>query len=257
MPVLICYAREGGKKYFAWASLPFLRIMAQIYFTKGSVVSTEQKQCRQCGTCCRKGGPALHHEDVGLLGEGKITYRDLMTIRAGEMVYSPADGTLGPADRELVKISGRSGEWTCRFFQPESSSCGIYAVRPLECRLLKCWDTDDLLAVVGRDTVCRQDIVNTGDLIHDLIAHQQRECPAEVVATAVAGWRQLPGNEKCRAVLEDLVRRDLALRDYAIDELGLAADVEFFVFGRPLFKQLAGFGVGIRECAGRLEFLWP
>jgi len=220
-------------------------------------VSSDQKQCRQCGTCCRKGGPALHDEDRDLLRDGKISYRDLVTIREGELAYSPGSGALEPARREMVKINGRAGGWTCFFFEEESSSCGIYAHRPLECRLLKCWDTDEVLAVAGRDTITRHDIVNAGELIHDLIAHQHRECPAEVVATATAAWRQHPENEKCRAVLADLVRRDLALRDHAVDELGLPAEVEFFVFGRPLFKQLAGFGVGIREQAGRLEFLWP
>ena len=220
-------------------------------------MSDEQKECRQCGTCCRKGGPALHLEDRDLLREGKIAYRDLVTIREGEMAYSPVSGALESADRELVKINGRAGEWTCLFFAEDSSSCAIYDMRPLECRLLKCWDTIDVLAVVGRDTISRHDLVDAGDLIHDLIAHQQRECPAEVVAAAVASWHQQQENEKCRAVLADLMRRDLALRDHAIDELGLPANVEFFVFGRPLFKQLAGFGVGIREVAGRLEFLWP
>ena len=220
-------------------------------------MSDEQKECRQCGSCCRKGGPALHHEDEDLLRQGKIACRDLITIREGELVYMPGSEVLESARCELVKINGGAGEWTCRFFDQESSSCGIYDHRPLECRLLKCWDTDDVLAVAGRDTICRHDIVTAGDLIHDLIAHQQRECPAEVVAKSIASWREQQDNENCRAILADLVRRDLSLRDHAIDELGLPAEVEFFVFGRPLFKQLAGFGVGVREMSGRLELLWP
>ncbi len=219
-------------------------------------MSEEQSTCRQCGTCCQNGGPALHHPDTDLLRQGKVGFRHLVTIREGEMAYSPS-GVLEAAEHELVKITGRGGGWTCLFFDKDNSSCGIYAHRPLECRLLKCWDPDDLLGVVGQDIISRRDLVNAGDPVNDLIAHQQRECPAEVVASAVAGWRQQPENEKCRAILDDLIRRDLALRNYAIVDLGLPAEVEFFVFGRPLFKQLAGFGVGLREVGGHLEFLWP
>jgi len=220
-------------------------------------VSIQQKSCRQCGTCCRKGGPALHHQDTDLLREGAIGYRQLVTIRAGEFVYSPVSGALEAAVGELVKITGRGGEWTCLFFEESRSACGIYDRRPLECRLLKCWDPGELLTVAGRDTIRRVDIVAAGDPVLDLIAHQQRECPAEVVATATAGWRSEPANEKCRDLLADLVRRDLALRNHAIVDLGLPAEVELFVFGRPLFRQLAGFGVGLREVDGHIEFLWP
>jgi len=220
-------------------------------------VKNAQSQCRQCGTCCQKGGPALHHQDTDLLREGAIGYRHLVTIREGEFAFSPDSGALEAVDRELVKINGQGGEWTCLFFEKESSSCGIYARRPLECRLLKCWQPGEVLAVAGRDTICRQDIVNAGDPVFDLVAHQQRECPAEAVALAVAGWRQQPENEKCRDILADLVRRDLALRNHAIIDLGLPPEVEFFVFGRPLFKQLAGFGLGLREKDGHIDFLWP
>ena len=172
------------------------------------------------------------------------------------MVYSP-NVTLEAAEHELVKINGRGGEWTCFFFGKESSTCEIYAQRPLECRLLKCWEPGDVLAVAGRDTIRRRDIVNAGDPVLDLIGHQQRECPAEAVASAVAGWREEQENQQYRAVLADLVRRDLSLRNYAIVDLGLPAEVEFFVFGRPLFKQLAGFGVCLREEGGHIEFVWP
>lgn len=216
-----------------------------------------QRQCRQCGTCCKKGGPALHHQDTDLLREGTISYSQLVTIREGELAYSPGSGELEPVDRELVKVNGQGGGWTCLFYNSENSSCGIYVQRPLECRLLKCWEPDEVLAVAGKETICRRDIVNAGDPVIDLIAHQQRECPAEAVAQAVEGWRQQPANEKGRNVLADLVRRDLALRNHAVVDLGLPPEVEFFVFGRPLFKQLAGFGFAIREVDGHLQFLWP
>ncbi|MDH5299185.1 MAG: hypothetical protein OEV91_09220, partial [Desulfobulbaceae bacterium] len=156
-----------------------------------------------------------------------------------------------------VKINGRGGDWTCIFFVPEGAACAIYGQRPLECRLLKCWDTGDLLGAVGRDTLTRLDLLSQGDPARQLIALHERECPSSQVAAAVAGWRLDPENPEPRRVLTDLVRRDLAVRHHAVTDLGLPATVEFFVFGRPLFKQLAGFGVSILETAAAIDLVWP
>ena len=43
-------------------------------------------ECRRCGTCCEKGGPALHGEDRPLVDRGQVPARCLFTIRAGEPV---------------------------------------------------------------------------------------------------------------------------------------------------------------------------
>lgn len=42
--------------------------------------------CRRCGTCCEKGGPALHTDDRMLIENGHIPARYLFTIREGEPV---------------------------------------------------------------------------------------------------------------------------------------------------------------------------
>jgi len=220
-------------------------------------VNTPQAHCRQCGTCCRKGGPALHRQDLELVRQGYIGYQQLTTIRKGEPVYSPASGLLEAAERELVKIMGRGRDWTCSFFVSETSACGIYAHRPLECRLLKCWDTADLLEVVGRETIQRRDLLNPGDPVLALMDLHESQCPAEAVAAAVAQWQRAQKDPACRAALSDLVRRDLTVRHQALARQGLPPAVEFFVFGRPLFKQLGGFGITVRETAGTVQLQWP
>lgn len=51
-----------------------------------------QPSCRRCGTCCIKGGPSLHREDLPLVEEGRIRVQDLVCIRSGEMAYDPRRG---------------------------------------------------------------------------------------------------------------------------------------------------------------------
>ncbi len=227
------------------------------FFCSEETVTTAQTHCRQCGTCCRKGGPALHRDDLELIRQGHFSHHQLMTLRRGEPAFSPVDGRLEPTRRELVKINGHGREWVCLFFQPKTARCAIYAHRPLECRLLKCWAPEALLAVVEQDTITRRDLLNPNDPVLELIALHDQQCPAEAVAEAVADWRQKPDESRHRAALVDLVRRDLAVRHHALTEFGLPPAVEFFVFGRPLFKLLGGYGVTTSEAAGTVELRWP
>ena len=83
--------------------------------------------------------------------EGHIGTEHLITIRKGELAYNPASETLQPVPQELVKIAGKGRGWECLFIDNAASSCMIYEQRPLECRILKCWDTSELLSVIYKD----------------------------------------------------------------------------------------------------------
>lgn len=212
-----------------------------------SMTSGNITTCRQCGTCCRKGGPALHRDDLAILQQGHIGCQQLITIRKGEPAYDPIRNKLVATTRELIKIKGRSGEWVCCFFDPQQSVCAIYTSRPLECRLLKCWDTADIMAVINRDTISRQDIINLDDPILTLIKQHVDICPGDRIEEVITAWSTDLNNQELHDEITKLIRADLAFRTKAIFELKLPSAVELFVLGRPLFKLLAPFGVAINE----------
>lgn len=39
----------------------------------------------------------------------------------------------------------------------------MYDHRPLACKILKCWDTDDILELIGKNLLSRLDIVKEGN----------------------------------------------------------------------------------------------
>lgn len=206
--------------------------------------------CIRCGTCCRKGSPTLHHEDIPVLLSGHIKHDQLVTIRKGEMAFDPVAQALQPTENELIKVAGRGGSWSCRFLDEATSECTIYEHRPLECRLLKCWDPSDLVDVMGRGTLTRTDIINRNDPIAEVIAFHERKVPLadlQDVVTRFAERRVL--EEVAVRKLDKLIKMDEAIRAKALEELGLDKRYELFIFGRPLTTLVKQFGLGAGEAA--------
>jgi len=211
------------------------------------------RQCKQCGTCCRKGGPVLHVEDMDILRAGHIQVQHLITIRQGELAYSPVTNDLQPTDRELIKTAGRGSDWSCCFFDEQTGGCSIYEYRPLECRLLQCWNTAPLEAVINRDTLTRTDIVPADDPILSLMAHHDRECSCVRLFELADGLKQETADEPLMAELTELVRQDFHIRSRAVAAFELPVSVELFYFGRPLFFLLRSYGLTIHEQNGAIH----
>ena len=209
----------------------------------------DTKHCKQCGTCCRKGGPTLSREDLDLVRQGYIRHDQLLTIRQGEMGYNPATGRLEPVPVELLKIRGQGSGWTCLFLAEESNGCTIYAHRPATCRILQCWEPEPLLATIYQNTLRRADLINPDDPILAEIERHERACPGKVFTDLLAEG----GGTENLARLSELVRADLAIRREIAKTAGLSLELEFFLFGRPLFKQLAGSGIEWVEENGEIR----
>lgn len=215
----------------------------------------KEQKCVQCGTCCLNGGPVLHHEDKKLILAGNITYSNLVTLRKGELVIKPKTKKPEPIRNEVIKIRGRDNDWCCRYFAKKSSSCTIYEKRPLECRLLKCWDTAELERVVEKDTIKRIDIINENDPVQELIEIHDRECSAVEAAEIMRSCLEQKENIELLDDLTALVRKDLNMRAMTFIKLGLSVENEFFLFGRPLFKLLEPFGFQLHEENGNVTLI--
>jgi len=203
-------------------------------------------QCIRCGTCCRKGGPVLHKQDLKILLEGHAGHQHLMTIRKGERAYNPVSERADPVPRELVKIIGRDADWTCIFFDEEQLSCSIYHHRFLECSLLQCWDPSQIIRVMGKNTLCRFDLINPGDPIREIIQTHESDCPFSEVENLLSALSTGSDKSEIFKELAALVQKDNALRAYAIDELGMKKEHESFIFGRPLAQILEDRGFTVR-----------
>lgn len=202
--------------------------------------------CKRCGTCCAKGGPALHTEDLQLIHGQHLTIADLITIRTGEPVFSPLVNGIEPSRTELIKLAGRDDSWTCHFFDQAHNLCGIYANRPQECHLLKCWDPSKLTKVIYQHCLSRQDIIPAADSLWELITLQEEHCAFAKIASLATEF-----TATCHPAIQSEIARivslEMKIRQRAIQLRRLSVAEELLYFGRPLFKSLAFYQLAIHE----------
>jgi len=202
-----------------------------------------KKQCDSCGTCCRNGGPPLHVQDIELVKRGVLAIDDLVTVRCGELVLPPLAAKPVAAQSEWIKIQGVGSEWCCRFLDVSYNTCTIYLNRPSSCRALKCWDTDEIIAMAGHDLLSRSDLIDSEDPILQFVQLQEKKCPVPDLENIVAILTEEDQRNKLLEELTGLVNVDLQIRSQATKEFNLSVARELFYFGRPLFHLFYPLGI--------------
>ena len=207
--------------------------------------------CRCCGTCCRKGGPALHTADRPLVLSGKIPLRHLYTIRRGELARDPIRGAVLPVTSEVIKIKSQTDSSICTFFDRRSERCRIYADRPAECRILECWDTRAIEAMYERDRLTRRDLLETVEGLWGLVADHDARCGygrlKDIASRVKRDYRKDLVDE-----LGEMIHYDDQLRRLMIEKAVIEPEIIDFLFGRPMFETMAMFGLRLRREKGKL-----
>ncbi len=201
----------------------------------GKEAAAGPQRCRRCGRCCQQGGPALHHEDQPLLEEGWIKLASLYTIRRGEPARDNVRGGIVPVSEDIIKVKSRPGTSTCLYYQDADCSCGIYEQRPAECRVLKCWDTSEFLAMYDKNRLGRQYLLSAKPALWTLVRDHQQECDYDKIARLVK-----TGDKE---QLAHLVRYDGHIRKLVVEKLGLDANVLDFLLGMPLSVTIRRYGL--------------
>ncbi len=193
-----------------------------------------QTQCRRCGTCCRKGGPALHRADGPLVERGAVPLKHLYTLRKEELAWENVRGGVVPLETEIVKIKEKEGERACRYFNEAEKGCIIYENRPLECRVLKCWDTREIERIYRRERLCRQDLLSGVTGLWDLVTSHEKEC-------GLARIRGLRPDERAadRQALSRIIAYDREMRRLVTERSNMEPEILDFLLGRPLSLIIA------------------
>ena len=137
-----------------------------------------------------------------------------------------------PAASELIKIKERSGSSVCLFLADTDARCQIYQRRPLECRVLRCWDTREIEAVYRRGRLTREMLLSGVSGLWDLVCDHESRCAYDRIRRLLeegsdAGWQELG----------ELVRYDRHVRRMAADKGGLDPGCWIFCSDDPWPKR--------------------
>lgn len=204
---------------------------------------TIQRECTRCGTCCAKGGPALHAEDLPRLEKGAFGRKDLITFRRGELMRDQISGELKPLEQEIVKLRGRDSKtWTCRFLNIVDHLCFIYNDRPAECRALDCWNPEEITAMYDKGRLTRMDIVGEESGVAELIRVHEEKCAYDKLERHAAAFDD---SAETREAFAEAVRFDMAFRAVVCDKAGIPHEELEFFFGRTLADTAHMFGLKV------------
>jgi Fe-S-cluster containining protein len=199
-------------------------------------------RCVRCGECCLRASPTLQREDIGRVIEGPIRLADLYTIRVGEGVRDNVNGGLRTTDVEMVKVREQEEAGGCVFYNGAQKACAIYAHRPLQCALLKCWDPADFLEGYVGDKAARKDLVHDPVLL-GLMERHETECSYRALQREVEMIRK--HGEKAVERIIRILKFDHHIRPLVTQRLGVAPSEMAFFFGRPLTVTLGMFGLKV------------
>lgn len=205
-------------------------------------------QCQRCGTCCRKGGPALHLEDQDLVDSGKIPLKHLLTIRQGEPAYDNVSGSIAPAVTDIIKIKSRQkNDSACIFYEYADKRCRIHQFHPAECAALRCWDTREIENLYNCRRLTRRHLLSKVEGLWELVAHHQEHCDYEYIAELAAKVRQNPPSAAAEKELLEMLRFDRHLREVTLERAGLESGILEFLFGRLLARTIDMFGLKLKR----------
>lgn len=139
---------------------------------------------------------------------------------------------------ELVKLRGQYGSWACIFYD-ESKGCTIYENRPLECRVLTCWDEGPITGLFLQDLLSRESLIPTGSILSEIMEAYDRAFPTRTVFGLLRSLAEPSHPPSISAELEQLSRADETFRQTAVSSLGIPEDSLPFFFGRPIAEILA------------------
>jgi hypothetical protein len=192
------------------------------------------------------GGPALHDEDASLVESGRIPLAGLYTIRQGELARDNVSGGLIRAESEIIKIKSVRGARACLYYDNALCACRIYESRPLECRVLECWDTGQIIQIYDQRRLVRKKLLNAIPWVSELIETHEARCAFEEIHRLVLLREKGDplGSEGLQAIIHD----DAHFRYMLIQKGNINPDMIDFLLGRPLSETIPlQYGIKLKQ----------
>lgn len=188
----------------------------------------------------------MHLADQSLVESGILALRNLVTIRQGEPSYDNIAGKVVPAETDIIKIQAvGSGDAACMFLRQDAATCEIYENRPLECRVLECWDSRGITDSYRKDRLTRRHLLEKKTELWDLVQDHQDRCDYVQFGCWADDLKKGRETEKSAGAMMSMMRYDFSLRRVMVESAGLDDRLLMFLLGRPVQDILGWFQLKI------------
>jgi Fe-S-cluster containining protein len=201
--------------------------------------------CLHCGDCCRRGSPTLMNEDLPSLRKGILRRMDLITLREGELGFDNNTRELLLLEEERIKIKEKPGTRECLFWDSATKNCTIYEDRPIQCRVMECWNPDYFSRLKSQYYLSRKELLNPDDPLVPVIETHNNRCSLSLLQKALTRAKRGFADAQDEAL--DILFFDDHLRSHLQEAQGIAREHQLFLFGRPISDLIASFGFSIKE----------
>ncbi|MFN2342728.1 MAG: YkgJ family cysteine cluster protein, partial [Desulfonatronovibrio sp.] len=197
--------------------------------------SNKEKQtiCLKCGTCCRKNGPVLHIQDKQLILEKILTPENMVVLRAGEPAMDNISGKPVLLKGEIIKVRGKkAGSWSCVFHDHETNLCSIHSNRPKQCRLLECWNPEEMVKTYKQDLLTRAHLLKKGSALEEITTLHENKCSVgELVQLIKDDLNHKAGSKQ---KINDMISYDEAFRKTFQEKTKIDPKALDYYLGRSL-----------------------
>lgn len=211
--------------------------------------------CLRCGECCRKGSPTLYLEDLDILKRGIIKRTELITLRSGEIGFSNDVQDLMLITEERIKVKEKPGGRECLFLETATNGCRIYEDRPLQCRVMECWNPDQYKELNSKKYLSRKELLNPEDPLWPVIESHNQRCALPRLQKALSRLKR--GFTDVQEEAVDILLYDHHIRGFIEEKYEIGRENQLLLFGRPLSDLLLSFGFQIDQGADQHFRLSP
>ena len=155
-----------------------------------------------------------------------------------------------PASSDILKLKGQINSWTCVFFNETNNNCTIYDHRPIECKVLKCWDTREIEKIYAKNRLTRKDLISSVEGLWQLVEDHQERCSYDMLKLFIDSLNTGKKDEALKGILE-IIEYDIKIRKLVVLKAGLETDLTDFLFGRPIMETIKIYGLKIKEKEGK------
>jgi Fe-S-cluster containining protein len=197
-----------------------------------------REACLRCGECCLRSGPTLLLSDLQLLLDETITWKDLYTLRPGD-VGTSREGTPVALQEERLKIREVPGSQQCMFYLAATRGCRIYDRRPEQCQRQRCWG-DPPPPPAPEEFLAREHLFTQVPELWDLIRAHEERCNLQRLRESLE--EVAAGREEASEAIFEALHFDHYLRKMFQEEWGLSPEVTELILGRPVTRFLKDMG---------------